>query len=573
MVYSPFTNGFAMRTLRDILRPSLTGSAVPSAILWTSLAGIVYAGSSFVLLMLASHLVGDRWTGILGIAIAMSQQLYTLGAYNMVGYQASDVAERTSFPEYATSRLLTVGAMLPAALAWIAVGGLSREKVAVFLFLLVQRASEAFCSVCTGRYQQKGRLDVGGRIEFAKNTLSLAAFAVVIIATRRVVWAAAAAAAIHVSLFFLLDRAVLPDFGGLRFSRPGRGVWRLLGACAPLAATAFLLMYVNNGAKYAVDAVLGEERLAEYNALYMFSFVVPIAAMFFLNPYIAPLGEARERHDRRRFRRIVFWQGVAILAMGAVAFGCAATFGAPLLSLLFGMDLRPYRPELCLLVGSGVFLALYQLEQTILTVRRRQAWSVAGIAPAALFVFFASRPMAAARGLCGASLCFLIASGLLAWSFLVLVGLAALLDGTRNAATRCPVCERPVSPAGGACPYCGEPLPGRFPARLRHHLPAIAVLLVAFTWSALRGPVGDRLLEGVAEFFGRTSLGEGVWRIVSLHGVPILLLVAAGWILSRDLLRGGIAPDTRRERLFARLVPWAVDALLLGIAAWLLMGK
>lgn len=561
-----------MRSLRAILRPSLDGSAVPSAILWTSLAGAVYAGASFVLLMLASHLVGDRWTGILGVAIAMSQQLYTLGAYNMAGYQASDAAERASFPEYATSRLLTVGAMLPAAFAWIVLGGLSREKAAVFLFLLAQRASEAFCSVCTGRYQQKGRLDVGGRIEFAKNTLSLAAFAAVIFATRRVVPAAAAAAAVHIALFFALDRAVLPDFGGLRFARPGRGVWRLLGACAPLAATAFLLMYVNNGAKYAVDAVLGEERLAAFNALYMLSFAVPICAMFLLNPYIAALGEARERHDRRSFRRIVFWQGVAILLIGAVALGCAATFGAPWLSVLFGMDLRPYRPELCLLVEAGVFLAIYQLGQTILTVRRRQAWSVAGIAPAALFMFFASRPMAAAWDLRGASLCLLFASELLAGAFLVLVALAALLDATRNAAARCPVCERPLSPAARACPYCGEPLPTpAVPAFLRRHLPALALLLAALFRTALHGPVWKLFLEGARDFFGRTWWGDGLWKIAAQHGVPILLLMAAGWILSHDPSRGGVAPDTRRERLLALLGPWTLDALLVAISAWLLL--
>ena len=417
-----------MRSLRDILMPRVSGSAIPSAILWTSLSGSVYAAASFVLLMLASNWTGAYWAGALGLGLAMSQQLYTLGNFSMGGYQASDAAERSTFPQYVASRVITVAAMFPVAAAWIWAKRIDGVTAAIFLVLLAQRASEAFCSVLTGRYQQKGRLDVGGRIEFAKNLLSLAAGVATLWFTRGIIASVSASAIVHIALFFALDRAVLPDFGGLRSaSLASVRVWRLLADCAPLALTTFLLLYIQNGPRFAIADAHSNEALAYFNALFMVSFAISTFASFILNPHVSVLGEARERGDGRRFFGIVAGQFAAILALGAVALACALTFAPRLLSILFGLGLDGYGRELGLLVAGGTLLALYQLAQTVLIVLRCQGWTLAGVLPATLFTFvFAARAIGAegADPVHASSLFFVEAMAILFLSFLALAAVA-----------------------------------------------------------------------------------------------------------------------------------------------------
>ncbi len=399
------------RLARLLLPP---GPPAPARVyVWTLVSGALYAGESFLVLAAATRLAGPYWGGVAGIAFAVDQLLFTVGAFSVRRYQASDAAERFPFPAYCGARALTCAAMVLAGVAWIALGGFSPDKRAAIAPLLAFKASEAFSDVLGGRYQQRGRLDAAGRILAVKTLLAAAACAAALALGASLsasLWAMAAA---HVALTALLDGAVLPAFGGLRLRLSPARVAPLLGACAPLAATAFLLMFVNNAPKLAVDRALDEPRMAAFAALAMASFVLPVLADLLAAPHVERLGRARERGDWRAFPRAAGALALAMLGLGAAACAAAWLAGTPVLSALFGLDLSAYRAELCLLVLSGTLLALHQAADVVLVVLRRQAWCLASAVLAAAFAALAAGPMAASRGLRGAALCHLASAALL----------------------------------------------------------------------------------------------------------------------------------------------------------------
>lgn len=61
--------------------------------IWTVLAGIIYAGSSFIMQMTTSKYIGVGQAGILSLALAVGNQLVTIGFYNIRTFQVSDVTE------------------------------------------------------------------------------------------------------------------------------------------------------------------------------------------------------------------------------------------------------------------------------------------------------------------------------------------------------------------------------------------------------------------------------------------------------------------------------------------------
>lgn len=410
---TPAPSAAGSRALR-LLVPPARGDGLARDTAWNAIVNGAAAGLSFFLLLLASRLAGAYWCGVAALGLAMSQQLFTLGNFTMGSYQASDVEERRTFDDYAAAKATTVSAMLLAGAAWLAFGGFSRDKALCFLALLAYQASDAFSNAFFSRYQQKGRLDTACRVRFAKIVAFAAVYAAVLAATRNVPAALAAAAAAHAALFFATDVPLLRVFGPLRLRFPGRAALSILPACFPLAFNSFLLMYVNNAPRFAVDAVLDEEALARFSALFMVSFVVAVCADFLMNPQVVRLAEAVRAGDRAAAGRTLLRPLAAIALLGAAGLAVAATFGAPLLAWIFGLDLSPHRDTLCAALAGGVLVALYQLGQTVLVVLRKQAWGLPGMVLAAAAAKLAARPFVARLGLRGAALSYVLAAAILA---------------------------------------------------------------------------------------------------------------------------------------------------------------
>lgn len=386
-----------------ILVPPPKGDGIVRDTVWNAAMNVLAAATNVLVLVLVARLCGAYWCGVAGIAFAMSQQLFTLGNFTMQGYEASDIAERRSLGEYASAKGISVLAMFLAAAVWIAFDPPSSDKTVCLLPLLLFQASDAFGNAFFAHYQRKGRLDAACRVRVTKTVAFMAVFAAALAATRSVPVSLAAAALAHFVLFFVLDRPMLRLFGPIGRIRPSRAAFSILVACAPLAFNSFLVMTVNNAPRFAVDHVLGEEAVAAYGAVFMVSFTVVICADFIMNPQIVSLARAVRNADPRAALRTLRAPLLAIVLLGAVGLAVGATFGIPLLSWVFGLDLGGLRGALCIVLGGGVLIALYQMAQTVLVILRKQGWGMAGMVLAVLFVLATAEPAVARSGLNGAA--------------------------------------------------------------------------------------------------------------------------------------------------------------------------
>lgn len=345
---------------------------------WTVLSGLTYSASTFFMLLVTTNLLGAYQGGIFSIAVTISQQLVTVGYFNVRTFQVSDVKGQFRFSDYFTARVLTTLLMFLAGLAWMITGGYSGEKLLAISLLILFRMGESVADVLEGLYQQKGRMDVVGRCVFWETLLSMAVFVCVMMITGNLLWSLAGLTFSYILLLAVIDGRVVTFFGKVELRWDWQKLRGIFMECLPLFVNSFILIYINNAAKYAIDAHQSEEALAVFNVIYMPAFVINLLAGFLLKPILNSLAVRYHTGDGKGFLDALRRQAACIGAITALCIGGAYVLGIPVLSFLYGLDLQEYRISLCILLLGGGFSALYQMFQNAIVIMRHQYACLAG---------------------------------------------------------------------------------------------------------------------------------------------------------------------------------------------------
>lgn len=380
--------------------------------------------------------------GVFTIAYASANLFMNMGCYGMRNFQASDVQPQYGFRTYARSRIVTCMAMIVCSGAYLAFSaitvGYAADKVVAIALMTIFKAIDAVEDVFDGNFQQHGRLDIGGKLLTMRVGSTLVIFCLCAALTHSLVIALATATAYGVVFLVaglliiqtrfgmpIPDNGIVSDKARKTMTVDARkakteSVKRLLRDCLPLFLAAFLLFYLGNAPKYAIDAIMDDGAQAIYGFIAMPVFVVGLLAQFVYMPLVEPLSMKWANGARDDFIR-GFVKQCGIIALITLVCDIAAWFlGVPVLNLLYATDVSPYLIELVVLVTGGAFYALANLFIMGITIMRRQKKLVFGYASVSVFALIASQPFVASWGITGASWIYFICMGVLAVWFALL---------------------------------------------------------------------------------------------------------------------------------------------------------
>lgn len=380
-----------------------------NAYIWNTVGGLIMAFQSVIMLIILMRVCDVYVAGVFTIAYANANLFLSIGKYGMRNFQVSDVRRSFTFGDYAVSRAVTSIAMIVGGLAYLAWSALSFdysiEKSLIIAFMCLFKVVDAIEDVFFGNYQQNGRLDVAGRLMSVRLASTLVLFGCGVAVTHDLL-IPLIASTLYSALFFV--GAVL--YARRRYGLPiGNRVWkgdavlRLLKECSPLFLAAFLLFYIGNAPKYAIDACLGDAEQAYYGFISMPVFVVGLLASFVYAPIIAPVSKMWEEGDKRGFIRTFAWQVFIVVVITIICDIAALIAGVPVLSVMYNTNLAPYLAELVILVAGGGFLALASLFTLGLTILREQKKLIWGYAGISLLALVASPWIVQSYGVTGAS--------------------------------------------------------------------------------------------------------------------------------------------------------------------------
>lgn len=388
-----------------------------SAYLWNTASGLLMAFQSVIMLTVLTHVCDTVTAGVFTIAYANANLFLNLGKYGIRNFQVSDVCEKYSFRTYLFARVVSVVAMLAFGAAWLLWSassvGYTLDKSLTILMMLVFKAIDALEDVFHGNYQQHGRLDVGARVLTLRLITMIALYVSLIVATRNLLLSLTITTA-FTGLFFVGETLWAKRRYGLPISSPDAGgthtrhrVALLLKESFPVFLALFLLFYIGNAPKYAIDATLDDTAQAYYGFIAMPVFVVGLLAGFIYNPIIASLAENWAEGKVSAFARRFALQVLIIAGITVVCIIGAWIIGIPVLNLLYNADLEPYKIDLVVLLVGGGFLATATLFTTGITIIRWQKKLTLGYVVVSLLALILSPVAVQTAGIDGASWIYL----------------------------------------------------------------------------------------------------------------------------------------------------------------------
>ena len=413
--------------------PSRASSAIPeaestrirrAAYRWNTAAGMLHAGQSVFMLIVITRVCDVVTAGVFTIAFAVANLFMNMGWYGMRKFQVSDRTDKYSFREYRMSRVATTIAMVVCSAAYIAYTSLTlgypADKTYVIAMMCLFKTVDSFEDLYSGGYQHDDRLDVGARMVTIRQIALIPFFSVVIILCGDL-GIALTASTVFTALFFVGEVQYVRrryDLPKLTAQFAWTKVWGLLKECFPLFAGAFLLFYMGNAPRYAIDALTNDSVQAYFGYVSMPVFVVTMLASFVYNPIITELTDQWLSGEVKPFLVRLAKVCCIIAALTAACDVLAWLLGVPILNVLYNADVSPYLAELLILVTGGGFLALATLATVGITIIRFQRVLVPLFLLLTVFANLFSNWAVLVGGITGA-----------AWAYLAIMLLASIVFG------------------------------------------------------------------------------------------------------------------------------------------------
>lgn len=354
---------------------------------WNAAYAGLNALQAAVLLFAISRTHDLPTVGMVTIGFAIANLVSIVARYGMRNYQVTDSKEVFRFFDYFLCRVSTAGiafvlsALYLLYMVWS--GRYTPVKSLIVLEIIGLKLTEAVEDVFVGRLQQRGRLDIGARIA----AFRLATSTTVVFGALWWIRSLPVCFLLGIAAEILVDAILVPaarKYADFRLSSPGFGnAGRLLRVGIPLCVGMALHNYVGNAPKYLVDLYLTDELQAVCGYVMMPMFVLAILNTFVMQPAVKGLGDAWHM-DPALFVGKAVRHISLILVLAAVVLCAGLAIGIPLLSLLYKVDLLPYRKEFLILMAGGGLFTVSSYMIVLLTAMRRQTAIVWGCLAAIL---------------------------------------------------------------------------------------------------------------------------------------------------------------------------------------------
>lgn len=381
-----------------------------SAYAWNTTSGLMFAMQSAVMLMVITRTNGIEDAGIFSIAYAIASLMSFIGEYGVKKYQVSDIYQKIDYVDYHSHRVITCVVMLIAAVGYTCVGlfkgQYTQAKFWVIIMVCLLKLVEAYADVFYGRYQQARRLDVAAKTNTFRIAISMIACMISLAVTHNLLISTIVWFAVALITMLMSSVLVINEFAEFGFRINTAALKKLTIECFPLFLGSFLLLYVGNAPKYAIDACMSDTDQACYNFIFMPVFVIGLLANFVFNPILVRLADRWAEGNVQVFKKMVFRQIAVIGGITALAVSVALTIGCPVLGILYNADLHSYKLCLTILMIGGGMLALVNLFTVVVTVVRGQKHLMVGYVVTAVVANVLSYYFVSNYGIIGATILY-----------------------------------------------------------------------------------------------------------------------------------------------------------------------
>jgi O-antigen/teichoic acid export membrane protein len=311
-------------------------------ILWNTAGMTIYLGCQWLITVLVVRLSSDFTnSGLLTLAMSITNIFYAIAAYNMRAYQVSDVEGKYKDCIYVQMRSVTSAAALLMCVLYSLIVYHDARFWGITLYMIF-RVVEAFIDILQGFDQKAMRMDIIGKSMAVRGVANVAVFAVIIKLTDSFSLAVIGMIIVSMIVMGVYDIPWAGRFATLKGRFNSRTVKRLLIECLPMGIAASLSSSIVTIPRSLLDFVKGEEMLGIYGALAVPTVIVQVAATYIFNPMLSLYAVHYANKDKERFYKLFRRTMLAILILSAAALIGAYLLEDIVLPILLGASIKPY---------------------------------------------------------------------------------------------------------------------------------------------------------------------------------------------------------------------------------------
>lgn len=399
--------------------------------IWNTINSGLNAGMSALLLMIVNRGCGESASGMFALAFSIAQLMVTIAYFEVRSYQVTDINNKYSDSDYFMFRILSCLIMMMVSVGYVVVKNYTFLECILILLLCILKLYDAIEDYYIAVYQKKGLLYVGARKSSLRLIVSMAIFLGTIMLGMNMF--ISTIICVVISGVLVLYWFVLAENKRLRLEyridiAAMKGIFR---ECFSLFLGSYLLLYIGNAPKYAIDQFMEVQYQAYYGILYIPSYIINLFSGFVFKPLLNDLA-VYYHEDRRKYRKLISKIFLILTGISLVVIVAGGMFGVQILSFMYAVDLTPYVKDFIVILCGGAVAAAGIIVYYMLTIMRYQQWMIVGYGLTAVAAYFLSPIMVKARGITGASEAFLLFNVIRVFVFLVILLWASACEKRSN---------------------------------------------------------------------------------------------------------------------------------------------
>ena len=389
--------------------------------IWFTMGTACFALATLVMTIVISRLLGETQAGMFSVGLSIAQWLVTIAYFEIRTFQVTDVRNEYSFKYYLTLRILMCIITFLASIVYVVFNNYDIQKVIIILLVCLYKISDSIADTFEGEFQKEDRIDISGKSEFYRVFFSILVLVIAVAVSKNLILSLIIMNVVAYGMIVLLDISIAVKRVSVRMTGDMKRLWKLVKMCIPLAVSTFLSTYIINSSKLSVDRVLGDEAQLYYTAVFMPNMVINLFSGIIFKPMQTAMAV---NYYEKKYKN--FWHIISkmILIITGFTFVCevgAYVLGIPVLSWLYGVNLKEYKLTLLLLLLCGGINAINIIFYYVLAIMRKQKYMTILYIIVCLVSFLIMDTMPGRMGLMGASLGYLILVSLLAALLLVYI--------------------------------------------------------------------------------------------------------------------------------------------------------
>ena len=389
--------------------------------IWFTMGTACFALATLVMTIVISRLLGETQAGMFSVGLSIAQWLVTIAYFEIRTFQVTDVRNEYSFKYYLTLRILMCIITFLASIVYVVFNNYDIQKVIIILLVCLYKISDSMADTFEGEFQKEDRIDISGKSEFYRVFFSILVLVIAVAVSKNLILSLIIMNVVAYGMIVLLDISIAVKRVSVRMTGDMKRLWELVKMCIPLAVSTFLSTYIINSSKLSVDRVLGDEAQLYYTAVFMPNMVINLFSGIIFKPMQTAMAV---NYYEKKYKN--FWHIISkmILIITGFTFVCevgAYILGIPVLSWLYGVNLKEYKLTLLLLLLCGGVNAINIIFYYVLAIMRKQKYMTILYIIVCLVSFLIMDTMTGRMGLMGASLGYLILVSLLAALLLVYI--------------------------------------------------------------------------------------------------------------------------------------------------------